>query len=262
TKLGVIPADGTKLPEVPAIALGTEGMSPLTMANAYATFANRGVYCTPVALESITDAHGKALAVPKSQCDRVMAEKTADTVNTLLLGVIDSGTGTAAGLTDRQNAGKTGTTDSRYNAWFVGYTPNMAGATWVGSGGSKQVSMENITIGGQYYDKVYGGGLPGPIWKQAVSGALEGREAPNFTTVTIPESGIPAGGGRPTPNPNQNPNKPGKPGKPGGDGKPGGRPGGQTAAGATGGATGGNTPTNPFPDISLEPGLIGGPEGP
>ncbi|MFJ3909599.1 membrane peptidoglycan carboxypeptidase [Streptomyces sp. 2132.2] len=263
TKLGVIPADGTKLPEVPAIALGTEGMSPLTMANAYATFANRGVYCTPVALESITDAHGKALAVPKSQCDRVMSEKTADTVNTLLLGVIDSGTGTAAGLTDRQNAGKTGTTDSRYNAWFVGYTPNMAGATWVGSGGAKQVSMENITIGGQYYDKVYGGGLPGPIWKQAVSGALDGREAPNFVTVGLgPDTGAPTGGGRPT---NPTPNKPGKPGKPGGDNKPGGRPGGQTAAGATGGAaagqtggatggaTGGGTPTDPFPG-----GIIGG----
>ncbi|MER7463980.1 transglycosylase domain-containing protein [Streptomyces sp. NPDC097981] len=261
TKLGVIPADGTKLPEVPAIALGTEGMSPLTMANAYATFANRGVYCTPVALESITDSHGKALAVPKSQCDRVMAEKTADTVNTLLLGVVDSGTGTAAGLTDRQNAGKTGTTDSRYNAWFVGYTPNMSGATWVGSGGSKQVSMENITIGGQYYDKVYGGGLPGPIWKQAVSGALSGREAPSFSTISLPEGGgPPTGGGRPTPT-IPSPNKPGKPGKPGGEGKPGGRPGGQTA-GALGGATGGSTPTNPFPGITLEPGGIGGPAGP
>ncbi|MEV0410212.1 transglycosylase domain-containing protein [Streptomyces sp. NPDC050448] len=258
TKLGVIPADGSKLPQVPAIALGTEGMSPLTMANAYATFANRGVYCTPVALESITDSHGKSVAVPKSQCDRVMEEKTADTINTLLLGVVDSGTGTAAGLTDRQNAGKTGTTDSRYNAWFVGYTPNMAGATWVGSGGSKQVSMENITIGGEYYDKVYGGGLPGPIWKQAVTGALSGREAPNFSTVSIPETGVPAGGGRPNPNPN----KPGKPGKPGGEGKPGGRPGGQTAAGATGGATGGITPTNPFPDITPQPGAIGGPAGP
>ncbi|MFG2997209.1 transglycosylase domain-containing protein [Streptomyces sp. NPDC048340] len=263
-KLRVVPADGTKLPEVPAISLGTQGMSPLTMANAYATFANRGVYCTPVAIESITDSHGKALTVPKSQCERVMSEKTADTINTLLLGVVDSGTGTAAGLTDRQNAGKTGTTDNRYNAWFVGYTPNMSGATWVGSGGAKQVSMENITIGGTYYPKVYGGGLPGPIWKQAISGALAGREAPGFSTVHIPDTPGGNGGGRP--DPNTNPTKPGKPGKPGGDGKPGeGRPGGQqTVAGATGGnpggATGGTggTPDNPFPGFTLEPGLIGG----
>ncbi|MFE2284680.1 transglycosylase domain-containing protein [Streptomyces sp. NPDC059443] len=262
TKLGVIPANGTKLPEVPAIALGTEGMSPLTMANAYATFANRGVYCTPVAIESITDSHGKALTVPKSKCDRAMTEKTADTINTLLLGVVDSGTGQQSGLTDRQSAGKTGTTDSRYNAWFVGYTPNMAGATWVGSGGAKQVSMENITIGGQYYDKVFGGGLPGPIWKQAVSGALSGREAPSFTTVNIPDSASPAAGGKP------NTGKPNKPGKPGRDGKPGdGQPGGQqtaggaTAAGATAaGGTGNAGGTNPFPGISIPPGLIGGRE--
>ncbi|MEU3772013.1 transglycosylase domain-containing protein [Streptomyces sp. NPDC032472] len=259
TKLGVIPADGSKLPEVPAIALGTEGMSPLTMANAYATFANRGTYCTPVSIESITDAHGKALSVPKSKCDRVMAERTADTINTLLLGVVDSGTGTQAGLTDRQNAGKTGTTDNRYNAWFVGYTPNMSGATWVGSGGAKQVSMENINIGGQYFEKVYGGGLPGPIWKQAVSGALSGREAPNFATVGLDGGGAPVGGGRPS---NPTGPKPGKPNKPGKPGKPGGTTGSTGSTGTTGttGTTTGGSPNVPVPGITPEPGLIGGPD--
>lgn len=181
--------------------------------------------------------------------------------------MVDSGTGERAGLTDRDNAGKTGTTDSRHNAWFVGYTPNISGAVWVGSGGAKKISMENIEIGGRSYDKVFGGGLPGPIWKDAVTGALSGREAPSFTTVSIPEPVLPGNangnaggnnGGRPA----TTPSKPGKPGKPGGDGKPGGRPGGQTAAGATaagatGGGTGGN-PDNPFPDFSIEPGLIGG----
>ncbi|RSS80477.1 transglycosylase domain-containing protein [Streptomyces sp. WAC06614] len=261
TKLGVVPADGTKLKEVPSIALGTEGMSPLTMANAYATFANRGVYCTPVAIESITDAHGKALQVPKSKCDRVLTERTADTINALLLGVVDSGTGAQAGLTDRQSAGKTGTTDERYNAWFVGYTPNIAGATWVGSGGTKQVSMENITIGGQYYSEVCGGCLPGPIWKQAVSGALTGHEVLTFPTVYLGDAGAPPatrpGGGQ---QPNR-PNKPGKPNRPGGGGdKPGDdRPGPTTAGGTLGGnTTGGNT--NPFPGITLGPGgVIGGP---
>ncbi|THA47622.1 transglycosylase domain-containing protein [Streptomyces sp. A1136] len=257
TKLGVVPADGAKLPEVPAIALGTQGMSPLTMATAYATFANRGVRCTPIAIESITDAHGKALAVPKSQCERVMSEKTADTINTLLLGVVDSGTGAQAGLTDRQSAGKTGTTENRYNAWFVGYTPNMSGATWVGSAGLKQVSMENITIGGEFYDKVYGGGLPGPIWKQAVTGALAGRENQSFQTVFVGDAASPTGGARgnrPTQPSNPNPGKPGK-GKPGRDGKPGdGDPGGATIAGPTGGGA----PVDPFPGISIPPGVIGG----
>ncbi|MFJ9342520.1 transglycosylase domain-containing protein [Streptomyces sp. NPDC101733] len=271
-KLGVIPADGSKLPEAPSIALGAAEMSPLTMANAYATFANRGVYCTPIVMESITDAHGKALAVPKTKCERAMSQDTADTINTLLRGVVDSGTGERAGLSDRDNAGKTGTTDSRYNAWFVGYTPNMSGAVWVGSGGAKKISMENITIGDQYYDKVFGGGLPGPIWKDAVSGALSGREAPSFITVNVPEPSVPGGGtgggdtgnngGRGNPNPPAT-RKPGKPGKPG-DGKPGdSRPGGATgaaSAGNNGGATGG-TPTDPFPGGGIA-GVIGGPETP
>ncbi|MFD3699441.1 transglycosylase domain-containing protein [Streptomyces sp. NPDC058646] len=265
-KLGVVPAAGTKLPEAPSIALGSAELSPLTMANAYATFANRGVYCTPVAIESITDAHGKALAVPKSKCDRAMSQTTADTINTLLRGVVDSGTGERAGLTDRDNAGKTGTTDSRHNAWFVGYTPNISGAVWVGSGGAKKISMENIVIGGKPYDKVFGGGLPGPIWKDAITGALSGRQGDSFTTVHIPEPVVPGGGnngGRPA----TSPPRPGKPNKPG-DNKPGGRPGGQTAAGTTVGTTVGTTggspggtgghPADPFPDFTLEPGLIGG----
>lgn len=186
-KLGVIQADGQKLKEVPAISLGTEGMSPLTMANAYATFANRGTYCTPVLIESVTTALGKKLPVPKSACSRAMSEKTADTINTLLKGVVDSGTGQQAGLTSRDNAGKTGTTDGRHNAWFVGYTPNMAGAVWVGAAGAKQIPMVDITIGGVYHDKVFGGQVPGPIWKDAMSGALDGKPAPGFNTVHIPE---------------------------------------------------------------------------
>ncbi|MGR4881345.1 transglycosylase domain-containing protein [Streptomyces sp. LARHCF249] len=251
-KLGVVSANGEKLVEAPSIALGSAELSPLTMANAYATFANRGVYCTPVAIESITDAHGKALAVPKAKCDRAMAPETADTINTLLRGVVDSGTGERAGLTDRDSAGKTGTTDSRYNAWFVGYTPNISGAVWVGSGGAKKITMENIEIGGRYYNKVFGGGLPGPIWKDAITGALAGREAPAFTTVSIPEPALPGAGngGRPA----TSPSRPAKPGKPGGDNKPGERPGGTT----DGGTTGGTTPDNPFPGISMPPGMIGG----
>nr|WSY52922.1 transglycosylase domain-containing protein [Streptomyces sp. NBC_00886] len=188
-KLGVVQGNGDKIPEVPAIALGSKGLSPLTMATAYATFANEGTYCTPVAIESITRKVGneqKSLAVPKSTCSRAMSKKTADTINTVLRGVIDSGTGQEAGLTDRESAGKTGTTDSRKNAWFVGYTPNLAGAVWVGSA-KQNVEMTNIRIGGVYHNEVYGADTPGPIWKDAMSGALEGKQIENFTLVNIPD---------------------------------------------------------------------------
>ncbi|MFC7265589.1 transglycosylase domain-containing protein [Streptomyces lutosisoli] len=189
-KLGVVQGNGDKLPQVPSIALGAKGISPLTMATAYAAFASRGMYCTPVAIESITqkiNGKQKSLEVPKSTCQRAMSEKTADTINTLLSGVIDSGTGQQAGLTDRANAGKTGTTDERKNAWFVGYTPNLSGAVWVGSA-TQKVKMVNIKIGGVYRYKVYGGQVPGPIWRDLMTGALTGKEAPSFNLVDIPDA--------------------------------------------------------------------------
>ncbi|MEY2243051.1 transglycosylase domain-containing protein [Streptomyces sp. BF23-18] len=188
-KLGVVQGNGDKLPQVPSIALGAKGISPLTMATAYAAFASRGMYCTPVAIESISQQIGgreKSLDVPKSTCSRAMSETTADTVNSLLSGVIDSGTGQQAGLTDRANAGKTGTTDERKNAWFVGYTPNLSGAVWVGSA-TQQVQMRSITIGGVWHDKVYGGQVPGPIWRDLMTGALTGKEAPSFNLINIPD---------------------------------------------------------------------------
>ncbi|MFF9334506.1 transglycosylase domain-containing protein [Streptomyces albogriseolus] len=188
-KLHVRQGSGKKMPQVPSIALGTESVSPLTMASAYAAFANRGMYCTPVAVESVTRRVGdknESLEVPKSSCSRAMSEKTADTINALLKGVVDSGTGKQAGLADRDNAGKTGTTDERRNAWFVGYTPNLSGAVWVGSA-TQQVKMQNITIGGVYHDLVYGADTPGPIWKDAMTGALEGKEAESFVPVHIPD---------------------------------------------------------------------------
>src|SRR4051794_25621114 len=189
-KMGVARADGGKMQQAPSIALGTQEMSPLTMANAYATFASRGMYCTPVAIESITQRVGeksKSLRVPKSTCSRAMSETTADTVNTLLKGVVEDGTGSEAGLGGgRASAGKTGTTDERFAAWFVGYTPNMAGAVWVGDPAHKR-KMQNITIGGVYNEKVFGGKVPGPIWRDMMSGALEGKEAPGFTLVYTPD---------------------------------------------------------------------------
>ncbi|MGW1892185.1 transglycosylase domain-containing protein [Streptomyces sp. NPDC002004] len=224
-RLGILQGNGTKVPEVPSsLTLGSTGLSPLTMASAYAAFADRGRYCTPVAIESITRINdNESLPVPKSTCSRAMSEKTADTVNTLLQGVIDSGTGQQAGLTDRDNAGKTGTTDQRKNAWFVGYTPNLSGAVWVGSP-TQGVQMENISIGGVYHDKVYGADVPGPIWKDAMTGALMGKPTPGFNLIDIPDG-------------DKDKNK--------------GRDKGNDEGPGRGG-------TSPFPGITLPPSLIGG----
>ncbi|MFC8098064.1 transglycosylase domain-containing protein [Streptomyces sp. NPDC057363] len=254
-KLHVRQGNGEKLPQSPsALALGSVGMSPLTLANAYATFASRGMYCTPVAIESITQKVGnkqKSLEVPKSTCSRAMTEKTADTVNTLLQGVVDSGTGKAAGLSDRHNAGKTGTTDERKNAWFAGYTPNMSGAVWVGSA-SQEVEMKNISIGGVTHALVFGGAVPGPIWKDAMTGALSGKDSPNFNIVDLPK-------------PDKEKDK--GPGGDEGDRDDGGNGDEDNGdAGAIGGLIGdgnngggGNGGTEPNPDFTIPEGFIQGP---
>ncbi|MFK0023531.1 transglycosylase domain-containing protein [Streptomyces sp. NPDC090798] len=258
-KLHVVQGNGDKLPEVPAITLGSKGISPLTMASAYATFASRGTYCTPIAIESITqktDGREKSLEVPKSTCSRAMSEKTADTVNTLLQGVIDSGTGQQAGLSDRDNAGKTGTTDERKNAWFVGYTPNLSGAVWVGSP-KQNVKMTGIRIGGVYHDLVYGGQVPGPIWKDAMTGALSGKDSPSFNLVDIPDE---------KPKDNGHGSNDGNNGDNNGNANGGNTTNGNTVNGNTiSGANGANGATNgggfPTPKFSIPSGFIQGQNG-
>ncbi|WP_335936814.1 transglycosylase domain-containing protein [Streptomyces sp. PTD5-9] len=247
-KLGVVQGNGDKLPQSPAIALGSKGLSPLTMASAYAAFANRGTFCTPIAIESAKTADGKSLQVPKTRCSQAMAPNVADTVNSLLRGVIDSGTGQQAGLQSRDSAGKTGTTDYRMNAWFVGYTPNMSGAVWVGSP-SQDVEMVNITIGGVYQAKVYGGQVPGPIWRDAMTGALSGLPAPSFNTVDIPDPAKGGdggqGGNQPDPGDGKHDQKPDD----GSGDKSGDKPGRNHGGG------------NPFAGVTIPPDLLGGNNG-
>ncbi|MFF6981348.1 transglycosylase domain-containing protein [Streptomyces sp. NPDC008343] len=185
-KVGYERGDGKEIEARPAITLGSVDSTPLAMASAYATFANRGTYCTPIAVKSVKNARGKALPVPRSKCSRAMSERTADTVNQMLKGVVQDGTGTRAGLDDRDNAGKTGTTNDRKDAWFVGYTPNLSTAVWVGDDTGEKSSMFGVTIGGRYYDKVCGGCLPGPIWRIAMTGALDASETPAFHPVSVP----------------------------------------------------------------------------
>ncbi|MBD0674432.1 transglycosylase domain-containing protein [Streptomyces sp. CBMA156] len=188
-KLGVTgKASGDPLQELPALGLGTQEVSPLTMANVYATFAARGTYCAPLAINRITTVDGADVPVPPARCTPAMSEDTADVINSVLLGVTEKG-GTARdlGLDDnRQIAGKTGTTDEKKSAWFTGYTGNLAGSVWLGSPGTK-VPMRNIRIGGRYQAEVFGATGPGPIWQQAMSDAVRGMPEKEFTTVYIPD---------------------------------------------------------------------------
>ncbi len=184
-KMGITQqAGGEKLSAVPSMALGSNDLTPLEMANVYATFAAHGTYCTPTAISSVTGADGKQLTVPKSACSTVMSANTADTVTTMLMGVVQDGTGTKAGLSGRDNAGKTGTTNAGRQVWFVGYTPEIAGATVV-SDTDNPTSLDGQRIGGQYVAQAFGGTLAGPIWRDAMTGALKDTAPGSLTQVPL-----------------------------------------------------------------------------
>ncbi|MEV0538021.1 transglycosylase domain-containing protein [Kitasatospora sp. NPDC050463] len=187
-KLGITTrASGKPLDEVPAMGLGVEEVSPLTMANVYATFAAQGTYCAPIAINKITTLDGKDVPAPAGRCGQVFSETTAQALNTVLNGVTENGTGAKANLEGgRQIAGKTGTSDHKKAAWFSGYTPQLATAVWLG-GPNGGVEMRNITINGKYRAEVFGADGPGPIWQDAMNQALRGAPKVPLKMADIPD---------------------------------------------------------------------------
>jgi membrane peptidoglycan carboxypeptidase len=187
--MGVTLGNGDPLLRVPTLTLGTMEVTPLAMANAYATFAAHGMYCKPVVILEISDRDGKRLPVPDGQCTRVIKREVADTVTVMLNGVVDGSipgrTGEAMSLDKRQVAGKTGTTNDSAAVWFAGFTPQIAAAVWVGDPrGGYAHPMKAVTVNGTYYSQVFGGTLPGPIWRDAMEGALKGTEPEAFVVKT------------------------------------------------------------------------------
>ncbi|MDO8307054.1 MAG: transglycosylase domain-containing protein [Actinomycetota bacterium] len=183
--MGVTLGNGDPLLRVPSFTLGTMEVTPLMMANAYATFAAHGIYCKPVVILDIRDRDGNALPVPSGDCTRVIKREVADNVTYMLNGVVNGGisgrTGQAMALEKRQVAGKTGTTNDSAAVWFAGYTPQLAAAVWVGDPrGGYAYPMKAVTIKGTYYSQVFGGTIPGPIWRDAMEAALIGTEPEDF----------------------------------------------------------------------------------
>ncbi|MCW2723107.1 MAG: glycosyl transferase, family 51 [Frankiales bacterium] len=181
-----------------AFVLGTDQVSPLAMAGAYAAFAAHGLYCPPRAVSQVLGPDGKALPLPQQNCTQVLEPGVADTVTSILRTVIDGSepfrTGLRASI-GRPAAGKTGTIDNSKAAWFVGFTPQLAASVWVGRPTPRP--MEYVAINGRYYRSVYGGDIPASIWRQAMSGAMEGVPVQGFngpdltvargSLVTVPD---------------------------------------------------------------------------
>jgi len=187
--LGVTLGNGQDIPQLPCFTLGCFDVTTLDMAEAMATFAGHGIHCSPIAILSITDRDGQALDVPSANCSQAIDSDVADSVAAIMAGVIDGPLGGRTGATmyfGRPAAGKTGTTDSHAAVWFVGFTPDLAAAVWVGDPrGGQQYPMSNVTINGTYYSQVYGYLLPGPIWRESMAGALAGTPPTKWKLKTL-----------------------------------------------------------------------------
>jgi len=187
--LGVTLGNGEPLLRVPSFTLGTMEIAPLALANAYATFAAHGRYCDPVPILEIRDRDGAKLPVPNGGCRQVLDREVADGVTVMLNGVVDGNiygrTGAAMNLGDRPVAGKTGTTNESAAVWFAGFTPQVASAVWVGDPrGGYAFPLKDVTINGKYYQQVYGGTLPGPIWQASMLAASANLPIVNFALRT------------------------------------------------------------------------------
>lgn len=193
-KLGVTTNDGQPLATRPSIALGAQEVTPLQMASAYGAFGNHGVYCKPIAIDSITDADGNPMTVPSSDCTQAMDASAADQTAATLQYVITSGTGKKAALNGRPAAGKTGTTDRADNAWFVGFTPEqLSAAVWIGhSDGYRPISGR---IGGVNYGEIHGSDNPTTIWKSYMDAALAGQPVTSISGSVSAPSGSSGDGG-------------------------------------------------------------------
>jgi penicillin-binding protein 1A len=144
-------------------------VAPLDMAAAFGVFAARGLQNPATPIVKIEDINGKVLEDNSArQGRRVLDEAVADTVTDVTRGVIISGTGKAANI-NRPAAGKTGTTEDNGDAWFVGFTPTLSTAVWIGYSDSRR------SLG-----SVQGGTIPARTWKDYMSQALKDVPATDF----------------------------------------------------------------------------------
>lgn len=157
---------------VPSFTLGVGDASPLEMAEAYATFAGRGLHCNARPVTAILDANRTVVKDYPKTCTQVLPSAVADAVNDVLRGVQEpGGFGYQRGINLNQvSAGKTGTTNDQRAVWFVGYTPNLATASMIAgaNGQGHPISLRNQSVGGSNLGSASGSGTAGPMWGDAM----------------------------------------------------------------------------------------------
>lgn len=154
---------------VTSLPLGAVDLTPLEMAGAFATFASGGWHSETTLIMQVTDSNGSILLDHSPSPQLVLDPWAVASLNQMLKGVINQGTGTAAQL-NRPAAGKTGTTSSERDIWFVGYVPQLATAVWVGNDDYRPLSSGAT-----------GGSHVAPIWRDFMNQALDGVPVEDFS---------------------------------------------------------------------------------
>lgn len=178
-----------------SLTLGTSDVTLLEMASAYSVFASGGIRAAPMGVVKVTDWRGKILEEHVPQRQVVLSPEVAYLMTDLLKGVILRGTGTAAYL-GIPEAGKTGTADDYRNAWFIGFTPYLVTAVWIGNDDDSPMNH------------VVGGAVPAQIWATVMRKATQGMPRDDWprpegiVQITVSgNSGLLAGPGCPNPHP-------------------------------------------------------------
>ena len=174
-----LPSDTPGMQAVPSITLGSATPNAIQMAGAYATLDDHGQQITPWAVQTLLH-NGNKQSLPEHRAVAGFSRTTADTVTSVLEGVISpGGTGYLALGLDRPAAGKTGTTDGNKSAWFVGYTPQLVTAVGLFGENSKTHHQESLADAAGIA-RVNGGSFPTAIWTAYMTKALAGKPVAEF----------------------------------------------------------------------------------
>ncbi|MDJ0744060.1 MAG: penicillin-binding protein 1A [Xenococcaceae cyanobacterium MO_167.B27] len=160
------------LQPVISLPLGSIGVTPLEMAGAYATFASNGWHSEPTIILQIADSRGNILLENQPNPQQILDPWATANLTTVLKGVIEEGTGRNAAI-GRPAAGKTGTTSSERDVWFVGYVPQLATAVWIGNDDYRSLG-EGVT----------GGTHAAPVWRSFMSKALKDEPVRYFPAAS------------------------------------------------------------------------------
>ncbi len=154
------------MPRDLTLALGSLSVTPFDLALYYSVFANGGNRIHPISIKYITDARGRILESNEPEAEEVISPQTAFLITSMLEGVVQNGTGWRAKALGVPVAGKTGTTNDYRDAWFVGYTPDLVSAVWVGFDDMKSLGRQET-----------GARAASPIWVSFMKNFAAGEPA-------------------------------------------------------------------------------------